>query len=355
MELKGNDEKVLAQMDALAEMNLGVMQLLLRKGPWDLFIGVFTTPDRCQHLFWDRRETVVRAHYRKVDSCVGRLLQEIGDDALVVLLSDHGFQDIDTKFYMNRWLGERGWLATRTVEDSETGQGEFDELFGILRPTEVRPGFVGRLLGRKGPSVVVDRARSKAWLHSLLTNGVKISPEVKGAERESLRNAIVAGLRELKHPDSNRPLFEWVKTREEAYHGPCLDWAPDVVTKAEGSRLQFGRNAEPGKVIRVSRHPQGNHSDTGILAIRGPGARKGPVEGARLVDVMPTICWALGHPVPPGLDGKVLTQCFEPAVVAAHPVKVGTATAATAGPVVPASTEAEEEELRKTLEGLGYL
>ena len=350
-----DEAQLLAQMDALAEMNLGVMKHLLRKGPWDLFIGVFTTPDRCQHLFWDKRESIVRNHYRKVDACVGELLKEIGDDALTLLISDHGFQDIDTKFYMNRWLAERGWLTTRTVEGEGAGQGEFDELFGILRPTEARPGFVGRLLGKKGPLVVVDRQRSKAWLHSLLTNGVKIAPNVQGQERDNLRNAIANGLRELKHPTTGKPLFEWVKVKEEAYHGTSLDWAPDVVTKAENSRLLFGRNPEPGKVVRVSKHPQGNHSDTGILAVRGPGARHGPVEGARLVDVMPTIRWALGHGVPPGLDGKPLLQCFDQAVVEANPVRIADASAVASGPAVPASTEAEEEELRKTLEGLGYL
>lgn len=356
MNLKADEAAVLAQMDALAEMNLGVMKLLLRKGPWDLFIGVFTTPDRCQHLFWDRRETVVRAHYRKIDACVGELLREIGDDALVLLLSDHGFQDIDTKFYMNRWLREAGWLTSRTVNAAGTGHGEFEELFGILRPTEAKPSLVGRLLGKAPERWIVDRPNSKAWLHSLLTNGVRINPSVQGAERAALRDAIIAGLRGLRHPDTGKPLFEWVKTREEAYHGPCLAWAPDVVTKAENSRLLFGWNADPGKTIRVSRHPQGNHSDTGILALRGPGARTGPVEGARLVDVMPTLCWALGLAVPPGLDGHVLTDAFDPAVVAANPVRFAAAgTPAAAASAAAPSTEAEEAELRKTLEGLGYL
>jgi predicted AlkP superfamily phosphohydrolase/phosphomutase len=378
MNLKEDERAVLAQLDALAEMNLGVMRMLLRRGPWDLFIGVFTSPDRCQHLFWDRRETVVRDHYRRVDRCVGELLREIGDDALVLILSDHGFQSLDTKFYMNRWLAERGWLRTRPGNREEAApegveadrRKEFDELFGILRPTEGRRGLLARLFGRGGGELQVDPTRSRAWLHSLLTNGVKINVKGSspagivepGAEYEDLRDAIVEGLRGLLHPATGKPLFEWVKRREEAYHGPCLDWAPDVVTKAENGRLVFGRNPDPGKVVRVSRHEQGNHSDLGILAVRGPGVRGGAdLRGANLVDVMPTLCWALGLPVPPGLDGRVLLEAFEPAVAAANPVRVAAAGHASTpgaipGPTTPEpTTPEEEEELRKTLEGLGYL
>ncbi len=178
-----------------------------------------------------------------------------------------------------------------------------------------------------------------------------------GAEYEKLRDEIVAGLRAVQHPVTGKPLFEWVKRREEAYHGACLEWAPDVVTKAEGGRLVFGRNMDPGKVVRVSRHGSGNHSDTGILAMRGPGVRKGTaLEGANLVDAMPTLCWALGLPVPPGLDGRVLLDAFDPALAAANPVRIAAPAApAPGGPAAAPSTPEEEEELRKTLEGLGYL
>jgi predicted AlkP superfamily phosphohydrolase/phosphomutase len=373
MDLKDDEPAVLAQMDALAEMNLGVMKMCLRKGPWDLFIGVFTTPDRCQHLFWDRRETIVREHYKKVDRCVGELLKEIGDDALVFLLSDHGFQDIDVKFYMNRWLAERGWLKTkpgRREEPAPEGvegerRKEFDELFGLLRPTEGKRGLLARLFGRGGTDLQVDRDRSKAWLHSLLTNGVKIHVKGRspggtvepGAEYEELRDAIIEGLEAVRRPDSGAPIFEWVKRREDAYHGPCLEWAPDVVTKAEESRLVFGRNLDPGRIVRVSRHPQGNHSDHGILAVRGPGVNRGmEISRARLVDVMPTLCWAMGLEVPGGLDGTVLAFVFDGKTGAENPVNIAATHAPVAATPAGTPTSAEEEdELRKTLEGLGYL
>ena len=72
---------------------------------------------------------------------------------------------------------------------------------------------------------------------------------------------------------------------------------------------------------------------------------------------MPTALWALGLDVPAGLDGRVLTAAFAEGAVAANPVRMGAASPAdaAAAPGQGAMGADEEEELRKTLEGLGYL
>jgi hypothetical protein len=70
---------------------------------------------------------------------------------------------------------------------------------------------------------------------------------------------------------------------------------------------------------------------------------------------MPTVLWALGVPVPEGLDGRVRTEVFEESVAAAHPVLSGAAAPPAPAAEGEAFDAAEEEELRKTLEGLGYI
>lgn len=74
---------------------------------WSLLVHVFTVTDRVSHGFWNVHEPelrdgtkgedgepgpLVRDAYRWVDRRMGRLLDHIGDDVTVVLLSDHGFQ-----------------------------------------------------------------------------------------------------------------------------------------------------------------------------------------------------------------------------------------------------------------------
>ncbi len=74
---------------------------------WSLLIHIFTVTDRVSHGFWHVSQPglhgvadeeggepgpLVREAYRWVDRRMGELLDEIGDGATVVLLSDHGFQ-----------------------------------------------------------------------------------------------------------------------------------------------------------------------------------------------------------------------------------------------------------------------
>ncbi len=370
--LKSDPERLRVHLDELARQNAGVMTMLLDKGDWDLFVGVFTTTDRVKHLFWPKRETVVRDHYRLVDRLVGEVLGRLGPDDLVILLSDHGFHSVRVKFYMNRWLQERGWLVTRTRTGTgaspapEEGDVQRGETF--FRGARGKRGFLGRLLGRGGDEedLEVDLSKSKAYLASAWTGGVKINLKGRsdhgivepGAEYEKLRDDLIAGLKALRFPEGDGPMFDFVGRAEEIYHGPMMAWGPDVVARSIGFRVTPGKNLQKGRLTRVSTHEQGTHSDTGILGIRGPGVRAGArVEGAGIEDVMPTVLWGLGLPIPAGLDGKVLESAFTPEALKASPVTIAAAGAApeSAAGDGRAMTNDEEEELRKTLEGLGYL
>jgi predicted AlkP superfamily phosphohydrolase/phosphomutase len=370
--LKEDREALRTHLDAMAGETAALMRSLLKRGPWDLFVGVFTTTDRAKHLFWDERETVVRRHYRAVDAELGKLLGDAGGDALVIVLSDHGFHGVRTKFYLNRWLRERGWLEVReAAAGPATGAtGDAEDLARgaeFLASAKRRRGLLARLLGTAGEpeALEIDRARSRAWLSSVWTGGVRINLEgrnpqgiVTKAEYEPFRDVLIAGLATLVHPETGGPLFDWVGRREDVYRGPMLEWAPDVVTRSEGLRVHIGKNLDRGRLTRVSKHDTGTHSDVGILGLHGPCVRRGAAFTAppSLEDVLPTALWALGCALPSDLDGRVLVEAFDPAVVAAHPVRVladGTA----AGPgVAQAGYDADEEEqLRRTLEGLGYL
>lgn len=59
----------------------------------------------------------------------------------------------------------------------------------------------------------------------------------------------------------------------------------------------------------------------GVLALYGEGIRPGALlTGARLVDLAPTLLYALGVPVARDLDGQVLTAAFDRRFLASHPL-----------------------------------
>jgi Type I phosphodiesterase / nucleotide pyrophosphatase len=81
--------------------------LLSRDASWDLFAVYFRAVDLSHHLTWDlRRETgdpnekpdlrmkaTIPRYYELMDAIVGDVLAQVPPDAVVILASDHGFED----------------------------------------------------------------------------------------------------------------------------------------------------------------------------------------------------------------------------------------------------------------------
>ena len=93
----------------------------------------------------------------------------------------------------------------------------------------------------------------------------------------------------------------------------------------------------------------------GILILRGPDIRSGMiVTEARMTDLAPTILYAMGLPVPLGMDGKVLTKAFAPAHLESNPIVYGEE------PIEKRKTKytfsvSDEDKIKKRLKALGYL
>jgi hypothetical protein len=59
----------------------------------------------------------------------------------------------------------------------------------------------------------------------------------------------------------------------------------------------------------------------GVLILFGEGVRKGAlVRDSRLVDMAPTLLYAVGAPLARDLDGRILTSAFEERFLARNPV-----------------------------------
>lgn len=84
-----------------------------------------------------------------------------------------------------------------------------------------------------------------------------------------------------------------------------------------------------------------------------PGRR---IEGARLIDVAPTVLHLLDLPVPSDMDGTVLTGALRDAYLRAHPVRHETVSGGDAGGSPEGGyTREEAEVMEDRLKALGYL
>jgi len=91
-------------------------------------ISVFTSPDRIGHMFYRHLDPkhpgkpktsvpeLVRAlddAYAAMDRIVGGVVQKLGPDDVVLVMSDHGFASFRRGFNMNTWLMQNGFMKLK--------------------------------------------------------------------------------------------------------------------------------------------------------------------------------------------------------------------------------------------------
>lgn len=121
------------------------------------------------------------------------------------------------------------------------------------------------------------------------------------------------------------------------------------------------RLPEDATVVLVSDHgmapggDRGLHAPFGVFIGSGPPFRKGATtRGVTVLDVAPTLLYALGEAIPLDMDGKVAVSSFDPAWLADHPpryVDIDTSLE----PATSAPGEDVSEEMLERLRTLGYL
>lgn len=268
--------------------------------------GLFDTPDRVQHMFWRYREPghpanrglppdpefagVVDAQYRRADEVLGRVLEFADDRTLVIAMSDHGFGSFRRGVNLNGWLREQGLLTLRDGPDVDP---------------EHYPACI-------------DWSRTKAYalgLGGIYLNlaGREARGVVKPGEAEGLKAAIAGELSGLRDAEHDAEAIRGVKSREQLYHGPHAGESPDLVVHfAEGYRVSWACSlggAPAGLFEDNTKKWSGDHIVDpalvpGVLAMNRPFRG----DGARLVDLAPTILDALGVGVETDTEGRSLRR-----------------------------------------------
>jgi len=109
----------------------------------------------------------------------------------------------------------------------------------------------------------------------------------------------------VKFPHNGRPVFTDIKPVRDVYHGPFVDRAPDLITYMNVGEPHPAYNVKT--LFGDSFNTTGAHKKEGIFIAWGNGIKNGEcLESANIVDITPTICYTLGIPLTPEMDGKVL-------------------------------------------------
>ena len=234
----------------------------IRKDDWDLFFGVYMTPDRVNHFLFEDYERGGPGRegflefYRTLDEYIGEIRAALPSDVTLVVGSDHGFTTLEYEVDCNAWLHEQGWLSYREEPDG------LADIADGTRAYALSPGrFYLNLAGRE------PRGR------------------VPEDEYEQTRRELAGAIESMEGPDGEQ-VIDRVVTREEAFRGDHTAIAPDLVAlPTDGFDLKAGFDG--GGEVFTTGPRTGMHSfDNACLFIDHERAR---LDDADLYDITPTL------------------------------------------------------------------
>lgn len=367
---------------------------LLERLRWDLLAVYFGETDTAAHHLWPSHDPTSPRRpagfspppgadpllevYRAVDRVLGELV-EVARPEAVVVVSDHGSGGASDKvLFLNLWLAEAG-LQARSRRGRAALAALARERVPAFLPAPVREGLF-RAFGRALPSFVesrtrfggIDFARTVAFSEelpyapSVWLNVAGREPlgTVSAGERLGVAREVARRLEtELVDPWTGEAVVRRAWLREEVLSGEAVEEAPDLILDLAEDRgatyallpsARAGSGAAPWRRLadeellgRKGRAMAGSHRPDALLLLSGAAVGEGPLEGARLEDVAPSVCALLGAPRPAAAEGRCL-------VPDEHDLATAAPALGSAG-TGPALGRAGAAVLTERLRRLGYL
>jgi len=294
-------DRLLADIYRMAEQRFRVVQHLMATQEWDFFMFVDMGVDRIHHGFWkffdpahpkyvpgNRYENAIHDYYRYVDGEIGRLLERLDDDTVVLVVSDHGAKPMVGGICINEWLIQNGYLVLK-----ERPEG--------MVPLE---------------KVEVDWGKTRAWAAggyyariSLNVRGREpegiIPPEDYEKVRDELAEAIAA------ITDENGVNIGSVALKPQEVYRTVRNIPPDLIVYLGDLSWRAVGSVGLDRIYTYENDTgpdDANHAQEGLFILYDPKASAGgrEAEGLDILDVAPTILDRMGQPVPQDMEGKVI-------------------------------------------------
>ncbi len=296
---------LLEQIWDMSRKRFQVVDHLIKNKPWDFFMLMEIGVDRIHHGFWSfhdpehRRytpgnpyETAIHDYYVYLDEKIGEWLSFVDDETTVLIVSDHGAKRMDGGICINEWLWREGYLAFKEDPPSDK----------LTRLDDLE----------------IDWSRTRAWGNGGYYGRVFINVEgrepqgvVPAQEYEGFRQDLSERLASIPGPNGQdlgtvvfRPSDIYKEVNGAApdlmvYFGDLL-WR-SVGSLGHGGVHTFENDTGPDDC---------NHAENGLFILCDPdeGSPGVEVQGAQLMDVLPTLLNRFAIDVPDEVQGIDLGQ-----------------------------------------------
>jgi predicted AlkP superfamily phosphohydrolase/phosphomutase len=281
---------------------------LLTTHEWDLFYIVYTITDRVQHMFWAYDEDPenkwnnhysgeIKKLYKTIDNITEKYLDTIDNETSVIILSDHGFETIHTRFNILNWMRRE-----KLVEKSKQQSKKFQT--------------IKRIYKKIGSSGLIDTTKLFNSLPMFFKKTIineKINHIPGGfffdqidLRREDIEKEKILAIRDTA---TGSKIVDKVYFKDEIYHGKYAKNAVDLLIVPESG---YSVSTQTDKILEKIPYPYSNHISEkcrkGIFYAYGPRIKKDAIN-LNGIDITPTVIWAITGE-DPLLEGKVRREIF---------------------------------------------
>ena len=221
------------QLTGIVRKRCAIFRNLMQTHDWRYAHLHIMETDRLFHFCWhsvvDTRSVLhplVTRFFDDLDTEIASVMAAADETDEIIMISDHGFCAAEYEWDMNTWLADNGWLKW----DGGKAKG-IDRLSRDSRAFSLLPG---RIYGYR-PAGETDNPGAPG-------------PPLDDAEA----NEIIAGLKSVRHPAKDEPVFENVTTGKSVFSGEFSSRAPDILA-VPSNGIELKSRLEPGPLHGRSR------------------------------------------------------------------------------------------------------
>ncbi|MHC4265731.1 MAG: alkaline phosphatase family protein [Planctomycetota bacterium] len=292
------DAEFAVQADYVLQERLNLLDYAMKNYDDGLLFFYFSSTDLQAHMFWwdsnDKHPTRsadeakeyfmhLQGIYIKIDKVLGNLLARYGNEATIIVMSDHGFSNFKRQFNLNSWLRENGYL----------------------NPPDIT-------------SVLTDTDWSKTLAYGLGINGLYLNIKGRekygivepGQEREELIKELITKLEAVRDVN-DRTVIRKAHRTDKAYSGPATALAPDIIVgycrdyRASWSTC-LGNTTKEVLMNNNSAWSADHCAD--VSEVPGVVFSNRPINATApaLIDIAPTVLAEFGLKIPENMEGRSL-------------------------------------------------
>jgi len=329
-----------------------MLEDLLDREHWDVFLGVHSEAHCVGHQFWhfhdaghpwhdaDAPEPLKQAIfsvYAAIDESVGRLRAAAGPKAVFILLASHGMGAHTGGPQLLPEVMVRLGYAPGGADPARTG---LRRLYRSMRFTPAwlrtrlialkeREGAVSGVLRSFGaPNDPLNSEKTKAIaVQNNRCGAVRLNLKGRdpmgsvapGNEAADLMEEIRARLLELEDPATGEPIIESIARTDEVFQGRPHPNTPDLIIRfrTDLGRLEACRSARIGtvrrQIVRGDYRRTGDHTPQSRLWAAASGLEPGRRVKANTLDIAPTLLALFGAHAAKPLAGAPIRYVMEAA------------------------------------------